>query len=71
MIQRGLIEKVIVPSKQKKSSVKCFRLLNGDSNVTGDDDSVLPDVESDLDEAEFGKACGHVFSHKGSLMVDA
>ena len=72
MIQRGLIEKVIVPSKQQKSSVKCLRLLHGDSNATGDDGSVLPDAENDLDAAEFGKVtCGQVSFHKGSLMVDA
>jgi len=72
MIQRGLIEKVIVPSKQKKLSVKCLRLLNGDSNATGDDGSVLPDAENDLDAAEFGKVTsGQVSSHKGSLMVGA
>lgn len=64
MIQRGIIEKVIVPSKQKKSSsVKCFRLLNVDSHVMGDDDLGLPDVENDLDAAETGKVtCGHVSS---------
>jgi hypothetical protein len=37
MVQRGVIEKVIVPNKQKKSatsSVKCFRLIENDSNDT-------------------------------------
>jgi hypothetical protein len=41
MVQRGVIEKVIVPNKQKKvasSSVKCFRLIENNSNGTMDPD---------------------------------
>ena len=44
MVQKGVIEKVIVPNKQKSvsSSVKCFRLtdkdtMNEDFNSAGDD----------------------------------
>jgi len=54
MVQRGVIEKVIVPNKQKKStnsSVKCFRLRE---NVPNDINEDLELAEDAIDATQLG-----------------
>lgn len=55
MVQKGVIEKVIVPSKQKKSagsSVKCFRLLKADSHDAVDEiPNLAEDVRDDIESS--------------------
>lgn len=65
MIQKGVIEKVIVPSKQKKSagsSVKCFRLLKTDSHDTMDESVMLAeDVRDDINQGNTPSLTFHTF----------
>jgi hypothetical protein len=54
MVQRGVIEKVIVPNKQKKSAnspVKCFRLIENVSNDTKEDFDLTEEV---IDATQLG-----------------
>jgi hypothetical protein len=62
MVQKGLIEKVVVPSKKKSSnsSVKCIRLIGAESNETMDDELVL--AEDIVDAGELGNV--NIRNHK-------
>lgn len=58
MIQQGLIEKVVLPSNNKKSpntSVKCFRLVarSGDASTPQDGENILYD-QDDTDDVVLG-----------------
>lgn len=58
MIQQGLIEKVIVPNKQKKTtvaSVKCLRLLDGNSTSLLEEANIVLDHDDNFDDDEIGK----------------
>lgn len=53
MIQQGVVEKVLVPSKKKKTkvaSVLCLRLVN--ENAGGDGIVVVPPTEGEEDQIE-------------------
>ncbi|KAJ3882381.1 hypothetical protein F5051DRAFT_500584 [Lentinula edodes] len=53
LIQQGVVEKVLVPSKKKKTkvaSVLCLRLVN--ENAGGDEIVVVPPTEGDEDQIE-------------------
>lgn len=55
MVERGVIEKVIVPNKQKKAtsaSVKCFRLIETTSDDLTNEDVIS--AEDLVDATELG-----------------
>ncbi len=55
MIQQGLIEKVIVPNKTSVASVKCLRLLDGNSTSLGEGATIVLDHDGNSDDEEIGK----------------
>jgi len=60
MIQQGLVEKVIVPNMQKKTSVasvKCLRLLDDNSTSLLEEEAhiVLDHHDDNFDDDEIGK----------------
>ncbi|KAF8640756.1 hypothetical protein AX17_000406 [Amanita inopinata Kibby_2008] len=76
LIQQGVIEKVIVPSRRRKfgnAFVKCFRLVsNGDRKMDGE--TVLPpETDDEKDEVEAGGVKSNVTIHKQivNLLEDA
>ncbi|KAG6891070.1 hypothetical protein C0995_014159 [Termitomyces sp. Mi166 len=61
MIQQGVIEKVVVPSNNRKSpnaSVKCFRLVSRDRTGRDDEGVVVQSQDGDDDEKEVGEQSG-------------
>ncbi|KAH0590291.1 hypothetical protein H2248_000453 [Termitomyces sp. 'cryptogamus'] len=61
MIQQGVIEKVVVPSNNRKSSnasVKCFRLVSKDRSGRDDEVVVVQPQDGDDDEKEVGEQSG-------------
>jgi hypothetical protein len=57
MVEQGLIEKVVVPSKKNKSlktGARCFRLVTADNTQIAEEGVVIQPNDADNDEKDEG-----------------
>jgi hypothetical protein len=55
LLQQGVIEKVVVPSRRRKlgsTYVKCFRLVTDDNHRVDGEAILAPEIDDERDEGE-------------------